>query len=77
MGLGSGDPGPGHRTHVELSEDYSRPLMLVEDLGKVPVQLQNSPRYYEAFAEGVALLLNVCGRAGLDSVPLPGWLIII
>lgn len=24
MGLGSGDPGPGHRTHVELSEDYSK-----------------------------------------------------
>lgn len=24
MGLGSGDLGPGHRTHVEFREDYSK-----------------------------------------------------
>lgn len=72
MGLGSGDPGPDPRTHVEFSEDYCKTAELVADLGKVSVQLQSS-RYYEAVAEGIALLLNVCGMAGLDYVSLPAW----
>lgn len=47
--------------------------MLVEGLGKVSVELQSSSRYYGAVAEGIALLLNVYGMAGLDYVSLPAW----
>lgn len=44
--------------------------MLVEDLGKVSVQLQDSSRYFKAVAE---VFLNVCGMAGLDHVSLLAW----
>lgn len=70
MGFGSWDLGPGHRTHVEFREDYSKTTDVVGRFEKISVQLQSSSKYYEAVAEGISLLLNSYGMAGLDYASL-------
>lgn len=47
--------------------------MMLEDLGKVSVQLQSSSEYCEAVSEGISLLLNTYGMAGLDYLSLSAW----
>lgn len=70
MGLGSWDSGPGHRTHIEFKEDYSKTIDVVGRFEKISVQLQSSSKYYEAVAEGISLLRNIYGMAGLDYLSL-------
>lgn len=70
MGLGSWDSGPGHRTHVEFREDYSKAFDVVGRFEKISVQLQSSSKYYEAVAEGISLSRNIYGMAGLDYLSL-------
>lgn len=59
-----------------LEKIIRRPLMVLEDLGKVSVQLQSSSKYYEAVSEGISLLLNTYGMAGLDYLSLSAWTIV-
>lgn len=72
MGLGSWDSGSGHRINVEFREDYSTSTHVVGRFEKTSVQLQNS-KDYEAINEGISLLLNIYGMAGLDYVTLSAW----